>query len=440
MSDRERERKKKAEEKIIIKDILEVGINWLDKEVSIENVYNALIKIEIEVKKKDTTVFVKKYKNLKLYRLEEIIGKMEESYHNKSNQYVVKTYSINKAIVQILEKLLNLVNQKVSANSIYNIEIENKDNNVKSEFLIKKGLGYLKYLFLSIYTKKGKYTYYEVDINSWFKEQKYMISDIKVLKSLLPILIAYVKSDYDCNIKKFFEIINSLIYYAIQPYQNHNNLFDLENEIYKSIYIETDNIDDTSSDTSQDLTIGILNINDKNHPIKNIDITPKRIIINSDKSKTLEYENEDLEIEKVDLIDIVRIKVDANTKGAIQLKGGKNYYIYNDIFKSFYTPKYDYKEEEHKIVLEISNSAYSYYQLKPLDKTVIYDTEEKKEIFQDMYIDYEIKDNHFYLIANDTISNATSIILHTLNEVKIIEPKILNDSLNDKISQFNMKQ
>ena len=440
MSDREREREKKAEEKIVIKDILEVGINWLDKEVSIENVYNSLMKIEIEVKKKGTTVLVKKYRNLKMNRLNEIIGIMEESYHNKSNQYVVKTYSINKAIVQILEKLLNLVNQKVSANSIYNIEIENKDNNVKSELLIKKGLGYIKYLFLSIYTKKGKYTYYEVDIDSWFKEQKYMISDIKVLKLLLPILIAYVKSDSDCNIKKFFEIINSLIYYAIQPYQNHNNLFDLENEIYKSIYIETDNIDDTSCETSKDLTIGILTLRDRNNPIKNKTITPKRIIINNDKSKTLEYENENLEIEKIDLKDIVRINVQADTVGAIQRKKGSNYYIYNDMYKHLYTPKYDYKEKPHKIVLEVSNSAYKYFQLKPLENMKIYDTEEKKEQFQDMYFNHKVKDNHFYLVANDTISNAISIIFHTLIEIKIIEPKILIDNINNKISQFSMKQ
>ncbi len=427
----------KCQEKKLIKDILEIGVNWLDTEVSIENIYNEIKNIKIEVKQGKETKLVKKYKSLKLETVEQIIYKMEEEYHKKDNQYVVKTYSINKAIVQILEELLNLVNTKVSANSLYKIEIEKKYSKSKDELLIKKGLGYIKYLFLSIYSKRGKYTYYEVDINSWFLEQKYMISDISVLQSLLPILIAYVKSDNDCDIKKFFEIINELIYYAIQPYQNHNDLFDLESEIYNSIIIETENDNSEDYKKNEYITIGVLNLNDKNHPIKNITIEPKRIVINKNKSKTLEYLNEDLEVEKIDLKDIVRLKVEEDTRGAIQLKSGKNYYIYNDIFKSFYTPKYDYKEEQHKIVLEISNTAFDYFKI--FKEATIYDTEEKKEIFQDMYINHKIKDNHFYLVVNTTIENATQIILKILNEVKIIEPRILKDNLNEKISQFNMK-
>ena len=65
-------------------------------------------------------------------------------------------------------------------------------------------------------------------------------------------------------------------------------------------------------------------------------------------------------------------------------------------------------------------------------------TEDEKKVFSIKY-NYPIKDNHFYVTAQDTIENTTSIIFHVFDNVKILEPNELKKEVNNKIQQYMKK-
>ena len=99
-----------------------------------------------------------------------------------------------------------------------------------------------------------------------------------------------------------------------------------------------------------------------------------------------------------------------------------------------------YKEDRQRIILELPSPVLEYFKMKPLANMTVYAS-------QNEIIDFKKqkgtnnttpKENHFYVIAEDTIENATSIIMHVLSSVRIITPPDLTRSVHENMKQFNM--
>lgn len=412
MTDRRKEK--------IKKELLEEDINW--------------IYINEEINK-----YHSKNSNLDIEELEKIFKEIyEEFIAPPSKKYSIKENLIDISIVYILEQLLNSLNIEVPRNSVVKeIYTPTKDSSLKEDIsfnqvknkedLIKKSFVYIKRLLLADYRKEGKYTYYKANINKWFEYRRYYICNVEILKNLLPILIGYLKSEKNCSIDSFFEIIDNLIKYLIQPYENSNDLFDIENVIINNIY--------------EDLEIKILDINSKQiPPYRDIVIEPQRVIINSDNSRTIEYLNENLNTKTIDIKNIIRVKVDEEIEGAVKHKSGKHFYFYNNDFLIEDKIEKKYLEEKnYEIILEVPTSIYEYFMIKPLNEQKIYHTETELEYFKDMYKIKDIKGSHFYVVGSDTIKNTSSIIFHIINNVRVIEPQELRDNIQNRIEEYISK-
>lgn len=406
----------KRKEKIK-KELLEEDINW--------------IYINEEINK-----YHSKNSNLDIEDLTEIFEEVfKENIAPPSTKYGIKENSIDSSIILIMEKLLNELNTEVPRNQIIN-EI-NEDSSLidkigvetikNQEDLFKKSFMYIKRLLLADYRKESKYTYYKANINKWFEYRRYYICNVEILKNLLPILIGYLKSEKNCSIDKFFEVIDNLIKYLIQPYENSNDLFDIENVIINNIY--------------EDLEIKIFDINSKQiPPHRDIVIEPQRVIINSDNSRTIEYLNENLDTKTIDIKNIIRVKLDKEREGAVKHKTGKYFYLYNKNFLIEEKIEKKYLEEKnYEIILEVPTSTYEYFRLKPLMQQQLFHTPREIEYFKEVYKINDIKDNHFYVVARDTIKNTSSIVFHIINNVKIIEPQELRANIINKMEEYISK-
>ena len=410
-------------EKDLIIDIVEnTDINWIHRAKQADRIYNETFGA---MKLSDTQ------KNERVMFINNLIDSHYENFIAPClKKYAVKENTINSSIVYILEMLVKELNKEVPTQMIYEVyksSFENPDNKDLSD-MIKKSLNYIKCLLLADYRKQSKFTFYKINIDKWFEERRYYVENKKILKVLLPLLVGYVKSEKICDVDNFFEVIDKLIKYIIQPYQNTNSLFNMEYKILQDIL----HIKKTE-----------MSIFDKNSrakkPFKTIKVKPKRIIFNNDNSRSVEYINSNGDIQIIDIKDIRSITATQNTQGAIQLQGGTKFYLVNELIDSFNIKKEYTEEKIHKIILEVPTSLFEYFRLKPLQNQTMYYASQMIKEFEEVYGIKDTKESYFYVVATDTIENTSSIILHTLDNVKIIEPSILTDTISQKIEQFKLK-
>lgn len=350
-------------------------------------------------------------------------------------KYSIKENRINSAIVFVLEHyLLNNINKEVPSAEFYG----DFKNDFKSEYglnenadlsdYIKKSLNYIKCLLLAEYRRDGRFTFYKLNIDKWFEYNRYYIANKEALKVLLPLLVAYLKSEKNCSIGSFFEKIADFIKYLLQPYENTNYYF----------YIEHNILEDIEAD--MEMEIEIFDKNSKaRKPFNTIDIKPKRIIFNDDYSRSVEYIDSKGNVRIIDIKDIRSITVDEDTKGAIQLQGGTKYYLVNEKIDLFNIDKQYKEEKKYQIILEVPTSLFEYFQTKPLSNQIMFHTSQMIKQFEEFYNINDTKESYFYIVAEDTILNAASIVLYTLDNIKIIEPSILTDAILEKIEQFKLK-
>ena len=102
------------------------------------------------------------------------------------------------------------------------------------------------------------------------------------------------------------------------------------------------------------------------------------------------------------------------------------------------------KEEFTEVILECDNVIYEYFKIKPLKNMIVYETEEKINEFRSKYeylSKYGILNsiNKFYIVANDREPMIISTVLHTLQYVRILEPKGINDKLISMFKAFSLK-
>jgi hypothetical protein len=102
------------------------------------------------------------------------------------------------------------------------------------------------------------------------------------------------------------------------------------------------------------------------------------------------------------------------------------------------------QEEYIDVILECDTIVYEYFKVKPLKNMIVYDTEERINEFRSKYeylSKYEISNsiNKFYIVANDRETMIISTVLHTLQYVRILEPRGINDKLISIFKSYSLR-
>jgi len=370
------------------------------------------------------------------------------------SRYHIKETSLNMAMALVLEELvsasikkdLGKVKNSVLLDAVNN-STSGKIKAIDKKHLAEKAIKQLRCLEIVYFSKDDsnkKTTLYHIDLLEWFYQRKYYIANEKLFGKLLPVFVAYIKSSSNTDKEEFFETIDAILEYVIQPYKDHNENFALEKYLLDNIgyTVQIRVLDKTGN--SDDF----LEINGVKLFSKILKVEPKGILFGK-YGKELKC----LGTQNIPLNEIIRIIVDKNkiptlakvtksfTTQLEYVKDKKHYYIYNTGHIRDKKAWEYYKEDREKIILELPSTVLEYFQMKPLANMTIYAT-------QNEIIDFKKqkgtkattpKQNHFYVIAEDTIENATSIIMHILNDVQIIEPKVLIESVQKNIEQFISK-
>lgn len=335
-------------------------------------------------------------------------------------------------------------------------DIKNMDN------LIKKSLNYLRCFGIAYFEKTGKYTKYEIKLSDWFEDRRYSIANKELLKMLMPLMVEYIKSSQKINVNSFFEKIDSVLEYVLQPFENHNENFELEKYFLENIdkEVSTRMVDHLGSKNKLTITMDKVEIHNKI-----ITIRPIRIVFGEDE-KYLEYSDKNEEIDTVLLSDIVRVQVydtsiinniikeitqDFSCVNAYITDKDEDekdqYYICNPKYLEAFKDKVSIEDKLYTIILELPLTALEFFKIQPLNNMKIYaradeivefgniiETDEIKAMITG---EFKIKDSHFYVIANDTLNNATAIVLDTLSDITIVTPNNLHKKIYSILNKYS---
>ncbi|NOR57483.1 MAG: hypothetical protein GQ474_03060 [Sulfurimonas sp.] len=224
-----------------------------------------------------------------------------------------------------------------------------------------------------------KYFYYQV---------RYRIKDNEVLKDMTPLMLSYLKNNIELSPHNFFQELDKLLKYILQPPKSHNKKIDLEYSIYKSI---------ANNDTIHIIVNGTT-----------IEINPLSIDING-VYKELVYENlESSKIEKNQLSNIslstatINIKESAKEKVTLAVNKTLFDYFHNlDIFEYM-----DFKDTKHiNIKLHDKDSPTEYADI-------------------------------FILEVEDTVDKIVSIVQQNFQDIKVLSHSVVKETIKANLEQY----
>lgn len=367
-----------------------------------------------------------------------------EEHLKKYRKYLPRENNLDTSIVYILSLLIDNLNNEVVLKKIYDTMEINYPTELIINDLTKRALSNIRCFYMADCRVENRIkTYYKVDLDTWFNDyRKYYIHNKTLLKTITPLLVAYLKSNKGLSTDDYFEIIEKIIEEFLKPIEHFQNNYNLEYEIFEAI----------SKD--KDITIIIEGFGEY---LVNETISPIRIKINSDNSRTLEYYRkmkDSIDTSKVETIplsniyaindkgvsarDFYLLKLPKEEQEKITKVYSHNLYKIYDVIKGEEIQKLalESTENEEKIILECNSVLLEYFLYKPLKKQSIFKTENELKYFKEVY-NITPKDNKFYVVATDTITNASSSVLKCLGEVKVITPTSLNDFILNKIQKHN---
>lgn len=372
---------------------------------------------------------------------------LEEKYqeHLKNyKKYLPRENNLDEAISYILSILINHTDsskKEVILKDIYETMEINYPTDLIINDLTKRALSNIRALYMAEHRIENRIrTFYKVDLDRWFKDTRYYIHNKNLLKSITPLLVAYLKSNKGLSTDDYFEIIEKIIEEFLKSIEHTSVNYDIEYKILKAI------------NESKKITIIV---DGKEDTFTNKTISPIRIIINKNNSRTIEYYDYNKTKEKINISKIREINLSnihaINDEGIpakeylikyatpkqlnilkeVEFKLEQNYYLKTEILEKLETKIIEDKEQ---IILECNTNLLEFFLYQPIQNQSIFKTEDELKYFEEVY-KYKAKDNKFYVVGNDTITNASSSILKCLGEVKILTPTSLNDFVNEKIQK-----
>lgn len=292
----------------------------------------------------------------------------------------------------------------------------------KNDSTSKEALRLLKCLRL-LNHKQPNYALFS---KNWFKHSRYEILDNNVLRFLTPSLLGYLGKHYDSTVSKYFENIDEVIKYIIKPSIYHN----------KSNFIEATIID--AINELDDLTIKIYN-KDEEFSIYPMQIIYKKEGHNQYKVLRYELDEDDLKHE-IDFDKIERITLKDKTFNNYEVKEvtTNQRYLFNPSFSKLSIEAYKKNNLFKKVLLEIDTNIVEYFQIKPLANMKLYQTEDEKIEFSREH-GFDVLQNKCYIFAEDDKENIISTIFHTIEYIKILEPKELSEDIVERMKIFAKK-
>lgn len=107
---------------------------------------------------------------------------------------------------------------------------ENKDNKITyDDTLVSDALKVLRCNKILSYEDRATY---KLNESLWYKGVRYKIKDFASLKSLIPLMVAYIKHDIRYMPNDFFKLLTPLNQFLLQPTSFHNSNFEVEKYIY----------------------------------------------------------------------------------------------------------------------------------------------------------------------------------------------------------------
>lgn len=341
--------------------------------------------------------------------IDKILDDKYIKFMTSCKKYLPKENILDSAIVEILSLLIKEINIEVEANKIYKTMNDFRTNLNKKD-LTKRALSNLKCLGIADFIILNRNsTKYKIDFDKWFNEyNRYHIHNKRLLRIISPLLVSYLKSNRGIVLSDFFEIIDDILKEFISPIENSSSTFNIEYELLNRMGLD-----------EKEIYIEVASDNLESEKKK---IIPIKISINRDNSRTLHYNESNKEN--------VIIEKNLEVKKIISI-----YDISNNLiaYNSFIYPN---NKNLFEIVLECNTNLLEYFLYKPLQNQTIYSTQEQLLEFKEVY-KYKVKDNKFYVVGNDTITNASSSVLKCLGEVKVLTPTSLTDFVSEKIQKHN---
>lgn len=388
----------------------------------------------------------KKRKNNKTL-ISNILEEKYEEHLKKYKKYLPRENNLDEAISYILSILINHTdysNKEVILKDIY----ETMETNYPTELIVndltKRALSNIRALYMAEHRVENRIrTYYKIDLDTWFENTRYYIHNKNLLKDITPLLVSYIKSNKGLSTDDYFEIVEKVIEEFLKSIEYTSINYDIEYKVLKSIK------------DSEKITI----ITDgREDTFTNKTISPIRITINKDNSRTIEYYDYNktkdrrniTKIREINLSDIYAINDKdipardflmkfATTKQLKILNDLKeSVLIQNNFMKTEVLSNLKTKiiEDKEQIILECNTNLLEYFLYKPLENQRIYSTKEQILEFEEVY-KYKSKDNKFYVVGIDKVINASSSVLKCLGEVKVLTPTSLNDFVSEKIQEHN---
>jgi hypothetical protein len=347
-----------------------------------------------------------------------------ENRFSEIKKYVVKATELNIVFEEILNELVENLDTFIKVSDFYNANYQ-IESTIKNQ--VTKTINYLLDYNVIEKAKRGDGVEYKTNSDFWHKQvNNYIINDTDILQELTPIIASYIKNGNikTYNIQKLFYKFSKIIEYAIIPAIEHNPILDIE----FNIQIACENQD----------TIEVI------HNDKKIEISPLRIVIKNDSKKYIQIKDG----KKTDYIPLNAIKIYEEPISNINSKSIRNSTMLSipttNLSLNLDSETIQEQEEYIDVILECDSLIYEYFKMKPLKNMIVYDTEEKINKFRIKYeylAKYGILNsiNKFYIVANDRESIIISTVLHTLQYVRILEPREINDKLISMFKSYSLR-
>ncbi len=389
-------------------------MDWFNMDSKIENLLKSL------KNKNDDNTEVKEDNSDVIKYIAYFFSKRFKEIKKLKNNVDITFDDINIVLNSVLVDMLEKGSKKSTS----------REDLIKKEYLISSGtknqvdkaLKYFEIFNVITKSKKLQKTYFDLNLDGWFKNCKYELRDEDFLKDLVPIITSFIKSGNVRinNIENLFLILSELIEFAIRPSIYHNSSIEIEDIILELIE------DNKNIENKEDIESINIIIDGKMISILPIKIIYKAfdkclICKNIDNDEELELELYEIEVNEFD-----------NDDESYDINIESNFSINNNILDNKTTTK----KEKIEVFLEIDSQVIDYYKIKPLSNTTLFFTEEDKKEF---LLNYEVLNGNpskFFIRAVESEEMIISTIMHTLDHVKILHPKDLNDKVAKKLKSF----
>lgn len=395
--------------KIIEKELILDNINLWEEYNSISN--TVLDELIIKYSTKHNYID-KKDISFALERIHSDIEKTCERYYPKAQD-------LNVSIVSILEELVENNNSFISHDNLKKViekqssEVDDSDNIYDISNMTNRACKNIFCFMMADFNRiSERKSEYKLDKEKYFEEVFYSLDDNEVLKSLFPIMVAYIKSQRGIYVADFFRMLSELIKYFLRPIETFST--NILNNLIK--YIEKEKY---TSITFKDLK-------SKNGVNSHKDVLPLKISLNNKREIILEFELDEIKksIKVEDILNLDYTKsFDNTTLSKLSIIKEENEFNYKN-------------KKTEKIVLECRIDTYGYFHKGVFESQKIYATENELLEFKEIH-NIKIKDNCFYVVANENKDTASSVILKCMPKVRVLSPTSLNTFINEKIQKYN---